>query len=158
MKNATIYLIVIGFLTVMLLANLRGCKRIEVQSKHTTDTIFKTDTITIIKEKTVFKTKIKHDSVYIGIDTNKYCETLRIYCDTLIDSNLTIISIDSVIGVLKSKEIAYKHDFKTITNTVTVYDSTIVVKEVPKITPKQRFNHLSIGALIGAILILFAIK
>jgi len=83
--------------------DLGGLRKIVI----TKDTIWAKDTIYSFKTKFI---KGATDSFLITIDKidSNTCKYIRTYRDTFNDSNLTIYSNDSVVGLLKSKQISYK--------------------------------------------------
>lgn len=67
---------------------------------HTSDTIYQKDTIWNFKYKTITR------PVNVYINTQK--DTIRVYNDTLSDTNLVIMLKDTINGILLGQNISYK--------------------------------------------------
>jgi hypothetical protein len=109
--------------------------------KHTRDTIWAKDTIFSFKNiKVPIKVKVT-DTIYkvTPIDSTA-CNTVYLYHDSLVDTNIVIYYKDYVQGLLKSKDMSYK-----LKVPLKIIDS-VKIKET--IIVKPNFN-LSVGSIVG---------
>lgn len=124
------WIIIISAVIIMALTLKLGCSspfpNLEVEPRI--ETIIKSDTIwtkdTLIKFKSIIKPKwdtiYKIDTLVEGISLDDL-NHVRIYNDSLIDSNLTIFSDIKVLGILSQLDLSYKLNPKPslITNNIT---------------------------------------
>ncbi len=118
--------------------------------KHSRDTIWAKDTIYSFKRiKIPVKVRVT-DTIYkvLPIDSSA-CNTVSLYQDSLIDTNIAIYYKDYVQGILRSKDLSYKLKIP-----LKIIDS-VKIKET--ITIKPKFN-ISAGSIVGANMIAPGIK
>ena len=133
------YLIIILAIVIMAFIMMKGCNNpfsnLEIQPQI--QTIIKSDTIWTDTGSVKLKTVLKpiHDTIYaidslvdnIEIDSLPY---VRIYKDTIPDSNLTIYSDIKVIGILSQLDLSYKLKPKPslITNNTTTTITNVKIQ------------------------------
>lgn len=108
--------------------------------KPITDTLIYHKTDTLKDTTTVFKTKIKTIFKYIEvntpIDTLKYADLrkIRVYRDTIRDTNVVVFNNDTIVGYLKSRSLSYR-----LLVPLRIYDTTkiLITKEIPKLPKTQ---------------------
>lgn len=76
---------------------------------HTVDTLWAKDTLFKFKTIKIPVPTIVTDTLYkpIYIDSNR-CNTVFVYADSLVDSNLVIYYKDYIQGILRNKDLSYK--------------------------------------------------
>lgn len=132
-------LITVG-IALFILLNLKtcGCKtKIQevrdslIQTNHIVDTIYAKDTIYIFK-----KIKIKVlDSLANKTKDSTNLNVLRVYNDSLNDSNITINYKDTVLGKLISKDLSYK-----LKVPIKILDTTIITKTYTNTITKTEYK------------------
>lgn len=128
-KTLKDYLIIGLSIIVITLLLLKGCSENEkkvvikeiIKTEHHSDTVFTKEIL--IKFKTIkpkWDTIYKIDTLLEGISLDDL-NHVRIYNDSLIDSNLTIFSDIKVLGILSQLDLSYKLKPKPslITNNIT---------------------------------------
>lgn len=118
--------------------------------KHSRDTIWAKDTLYKFKSiKVPVKIKVT-DTIYkvLPVDSSA-CNTVSLYKDSLIDSNIVIYYKDYIQGVLRSKDMSYK-----LKVPLRIIDS---IKTKETITIKPKFN-ISLGSIVGVNMIAPGIK
>lgn len=132
LKSLTAFLIIFitGFILGLILFNKCDGTNNTVtitKVKHTTDTIWAKDTLYSFKNIIIPKRII--DTIYkpIYIDSG-ICNTVSLYTDSLIDSNIVINYKDYVQGVMRNKEITYKLKVPLKIIDSIVVDKTQIIK------------------------------
>lgn len=133
LKSLTAFLIVFitGFILGLILFNkcngINNNEIIVTKVKHTRDTIWAKDTLYSFKNIIIPKRII--DTIYkpVYIDSGM-CNTVSLYTDSLIDSNIVINYKDYVQGILRNKEITYKLKVPLKIIDSIVVDKTQIIK------------------------------
>lgn len=128
MKTLKDYLIIGSAIIIMVLTLKIGCSNPFPKLEPITHTIIQSDTVWSKDTLIVFKSIKKpiHDTLYILDSTRKDINIdsllfIRIYNDSLVDSNLTLYSKVKVVGILDQLDLSYKLKSKPslITNNIT---------------------------------------